>query len=140
MMTSLLAFILVINVSQSFGQNPGVPDSKSDVKAAVVKNVEVKDAERLLKKEKGVVILDIRTPREFGGGHLDGAKNVNFYDSDFRVKLESLDKNKVYLLHCASGGRSAKAREMMRELEFKNIYHLEGGMRAWVKAGKPVKR
>ena len=139
-LTFQLLLVFLVNSSQTIGQATDAPASEPSGNTAVVKNVEVDEAERLLKKEKNTVILDIRTPREFGAGHLTGAKNINFYEGDFRVKLQSLDKNKVYLLHCASGGRSAKAREMMKELHFKNIYHLEGGIRAWIKAGKSVKQ
>ena len=57
---------------------------------------------------------------------------------DFAQKIANLDKTKVYLVHCAAGGRSAKACDKMGQLNFKNLYNLEGGFKAWEKAGKPV--
>lgn len=108
------------------------------VEAASPRNIEVPEAEKLLKENKSVVVLDVRTPDEFKGGHIKGAKNVDFNSADFQKKLRSLDKKQPYLVHCASGGRSSKAREVMKGLGFESIYHLEGGMKAWEKAGKPV--
>ena len=107
---------------------------------AAAKNIDASEAYRLVTSTVAVIVLDVRTPEEFTAGHIAGAKNLNFYDSGFAKKLEALDKDRPYLVHCAVGGRSAKARRLMQTLKFKTIYHLEGGMKAWEKAGKPVKR
>ncbi len=105
-----------------------------------VKNIDANEAEKLLQENKKIVVLDVRTPIEFNAGHIAGATNINFYNADFERKLNALDKARPYLVHCAVGGRSAKARELMKTLQFKSIYHLEGGLQAWEKAGKPVER
>lgn len=105
-----------------------------------IKNVDVNEAEQLLKQNKTVVVLDVRTPKEHGEARIKGAKNIDFYESDFAKKVEKLDRKQTYLVHCASGGRSSKTRELMKSLGFESIYHLEGGFKAWEKAGKPVER
>ena len=58
--------------------------------------------------EKGlkVVVLDVRTPKEFKEGHIPGATNIDFTTPDFEKRIGKLDKSKTYLVHCASGGRS----------------------------------
>ena len=89
---------------------------------------------------KKVVVLDVRTPAEFARGHIAGATNLDFHAPDFRSKLEKLDKNRPYLVHCAVGGRSAQACKMMNQLDFKSLYDLKGGMTAWEKAGQPVEK
>jgi len=43
-------------------------------------------------------------------------------------------------VHCAVGGRSAKASDKMTTLQFTDVYNLEGGIKAWEKAGKPVEK
>lgn len=105
----------------------------------VIKDVSVAEAEKII-QETNVVVLDVRTPNEFRAGHIRGATNVNFYDRSFREQLQSLDKSRKYLVHCAVGGRSAKAVKSMQELGFTNIYHLEAGMKGWENAKKPVVR
>jgi hypothetical protein len=49
----------------------------------VIKNVSPDEAEKALKEQKNVVVLDVRTPEEFKAGHIAGAKNVDFKAPDF---------------------------------------------------------
>ena len=118
----------------------GMTTSLQAADDASVKNIDAAEAYRLATSTEVIIVLDVRTPEEFTAGHIAGAKNINFYNADFNKKIGSLDKDKSYLVHCAVGGRSAKVRRLMKDLKFKMIYHLEGGMKAWEKAGKPVKR
>ena len=88
--------------------------------------------------EKKPVVLDIRTPEEFAAGHIAGATNINFRAADFEKTISMLNKNQTYLLHCASGNRSTQALPIFQRLEFKSLYHLDGGIKAWQKAKLPV--
>ena len=90
--------------------------------------------------DKQNVILDVRTAEEFAAGHLLGAINIDFNTADYEAKIAALDKGKVYLVHCASGVRSARACQKLVSLGFPKLYNLPGGFRAWVKAGKPVEK
>ncbi|MBG88551.1 MAG: hypothetical protein CMO80_16850 [Verrucomicrobiales bacterium] len=99
--------------------------------------VSVEEFEKIL-KEKKLIVLDVRTPREYKGGHIKGAKLIDFYADDFVAKIGKLDKDKEYLVTCAGGVRSAKACKMMAKLGFKKLYDLAPGMRGWVSEGKPV--
>lgn len=108
------------------------------VAAASPRNLQVPEAAKLLKENPAVIVLDVRTPEEFLAGHLAGATNVDYQGATFQAKLGQLDPAKSYLLHCATGRRSAKARDLMVKMNFKDIYHLEGGIVAWQKAGQPV--
>jgi rhodanese-related sulfurtransferase len=103
------------------------------------KKVDIDEAQKLIADGK-VVILDVRTPGEFQAGHLAGAKNIDFHDKELREKLEKLDKNQPYLVHCAAGGRSGQCSKIMSELQFKTVYDMKGGLNAWVDAGKPVEK
>lgn len=83
-------------------------------------------------------VIDVRTPNEFSGGHIPGAKNINFNDALFSEKVNVLDKEARYIVNCQMGGRSARATSLMQELGFKNAMNLEGGINAWKEAGLPV--
>jgi len=107
--------------------------------ASDVKHVDPKQAQPLI-AEKKVVVLDVRTPEEFKAGHIAGATNINFRAADFEKRVADLDKNKSYLVHCASGGRSTSCLSVLKKLKFESVYHLDGGINAWKKAGLPVKR
>jgi phage shock protein E len=107
-------------------------------KPSFVRDLTPDEAEALLKSNTNVVVLDIRRPQEFAAGHLAGATNLNFYAPDFAETLAKLDRNKPYLLHCATGGRSTRCLPELEKLQFTNVYHLKAGIAGWQKAGKTV--
>jgi rhodanese-related sulfurtransferase len=92
--------------------------------------------ESILSKDKTVQLVDVRTPEEYAAGHIEGARLIDFYDTDFATRIGKLDKNKPVLVYCAAGGRSASAAEQLNKMGFKKVYDLAGGMRAWRAAGK----
>jgi rhodanese-related sulfurtransferase len=98
------------------------------------KNVNVEEYEKL-RQDKSSVVLDVRTPKEFAGGHIPGAINIDIGAPDFDKKVATLDPKKTYLVNCAGGVRSAKACSRLSQLNFGTLYNLEGGMKAWEKSG-----
>ncbi|GEM_PF-6178827 len=86
-------------------------------------------------EEGGYVIVDIRTPREYQEGHIKGAINLDFLQPDFKEQVAKMDRNKKYLYYCLSGCRSQRAEKLARELGFKEVYELRGGLNAWKEAG-----
>ena len=99
-----------------------------------------KQAAALLKKYRNLVILDIRTPKEFKAGRLKGAKNLNYYADDFEAKIDALDRAKTYLVHCASGGRSGKSMKLFKQKKFAAVYHMKDGYKGWTAAKPPTVR
>ncbi|PKL74951.1 MAG: hypothetical protein CVV27_17875 [Candidatus Melainabacteria bacterium HGW-Melainabacteria-1] len=83
-------------------------------------------------------ILDVRTPQEFAQGRIQGADNLDFYLGDFKAQLERMDRNQPMILYCRSGSRSGKTLAIMRELGFRNVYEIQGGILAWQAAGYPL--
>ncbi len=86
----------------------------------------------------GVVILDVRTPQEFAGGHLPGAINVDVESADFTTKIGSLDKAATYAVYCRSGNRSNTAMQEMAKDGFTDVADLTGGITAWSSAGGTI--
>lgn len=82
-------------------------------------------------------VLDVRTPEEYGKGHLADAKNINWKDINFANRLSVLDKSAPVFVYCLSGIRSAAAAKKMREMGFKEVYELDGGMMKWRAANLP---
>ncbi len=92
----------------------------------------------LHRADPALVVIDVRTPREFAGGHIFGAANLDLYAPDLRARLASLPRDVAYLIYCRSGHRSAVAARVMQELGFALIFELEGGILAWEEAGLPL--
>lgn len=107
----------------------------SPTHAADFKSITLPQFEKL-RAEKTNVVLDVRTKKEFDAGHIPGAILIDWNSPDFEKKVSALEKDKTYLVHCAAGGRSAKAAAKLSALNFKNVYNLEGGYKAWEKTKK----
>ncbi|MEL6805351.1 MAG: rhodanese-like domain-containing protein, partial [Bacteroidota bacterium] len=75
--------------------------------------------------------LDLRTPAETQGGTIPGAIELNFRDPQFAERLHQLDREKTYIVYCASGGRSTRASQQMQEAGFSHVYNLKPGYRGW---------
>jgi rhodanese-related sulfurtransferase len=101
-----------------------------------VKKVGVEEFDKLRADKKNVV-LDVRTEEEYKAGHIPGSVNIDFNSPDFEKKVADLDKNKTYLVHCAAGGRSARACKKLEGAGFKELYDLAPGFNGWSAAGKP---
>lgn len=93
-------------------------------------NLNVDQAKQLIDKGD-VVVLDVRTDREYQAGHIEGAEHLDFYGQDFASKLEDLPKDKNYVVYCASGNRSGQAVAMMKKMNFEEAHNMLGGIGAW---------
>ena len=63
--------------------------------------------------DKGAVIIDVRTPGEFQGGHIKGSKNIPL--NTISSKINDIRKlNKPIIACCASGMRSSQATSILK--------------------------
>ena len=77
-------------------------------------------------------IIDVRTPQEFQEFRIPDSENIDFYDpQNFVKKITPLDKEASYLLYCKSGVRSYNSCSIMKDMGFKNVYNLIGGISEW---------
>jgi rhodanese-related sulfurtransferase len=93
-------------------------------------DVKVDEFEKLVNAGKGI-ILDVRTPKEYAEGHVNGSININYFDKDFNDQVGKLDSAMPVYVYCHSGGRSSKAMTIMKGQGFTTAYNLIGGYAAW---------
>lgn len=86
---------------------------------------------------RNAVIVDVRTPEEFGKGSLPGARNVPA--DKVGEKLRDVKKDKPLIVVCASGSRAGRVAAQLRASGFGEVYVLAGGLSAWRDAGLPVR-
>ena len=110
---------------------------------AQIQEVEVTEVNALL--HSGYQVLDVREPAEFTSGTIDGALNIPrgilepAADRQYAGHRDELmDRDKKWLLLCASSGRSAMAAVTLQQMGFKNIKNINGGITAWKAAGLPI--
>lgn len=71
-------------------------------------------------------VLDVRKPGEVEGGMIENANHICL--SQLQSKLDTLDKNKHYTIHCAGGYRSMMAASIMKQKGFNKVTNVLGGM------------
>ncbi len=79
--------------------------------------------------EGGALLVDVRSPDEFGGGHIEGAVSIPIQELSDRAD-ELGDKERDIVLYCQSGGRSAMAKRLLERKGFSKVHDL-GGMDRW---------
>ena len=97
-----------------------------------------KEFQAKLAATPGAMLIDVRMRDEVLEGYVKGAVNFDFKLPEFNQLIAGLDKSKPYFVYCASGVRSGKAAEKMRDLDFQHVYLLDGGLKAWKAEGLPV--
>ena len=76
--------------------------------------------------QQDVLLVDVRTPREFEQGHLKGSVLIPYDEIESRVGELGQDKTKTIILYCASGRRAGKAAASLRALGFTSVVNAGG--------------
>jgi phage shock protein E len=149
MKTSTLACLLLsltVSLLPAAAPAPATPTPAAAADASV-KHLTAPEAAKALadaaaakSPDKAIEIIDVRTPEEFSAEHLKGARNIDIASPDFKKSLAKLDPAKTYLVHCAAGGRSTRSLSVLKQLGFKSILHLDGGLKSWKTAGLPLEK
>ena len=108
----ILSTLVVLSLQACNAQNAGDNNTK---------NLNANEFIAELKQDKNAVLVDVRTPGEYQGGHLEGALNMDFYAANFKTQLENLPKDKTIYLYCASGNRSGKTAYTLNSMGYKVV-------------------
>jgi rhodanese-related sulfurtransferase len=82
-----------------------------------------------LDQKKGMVLLDVRTDKEYAGGHIPGAVHVPLAEIGDRIK--KLKKDKEIVVYCQNGSRSIWAIKRLMGMGYTSLINLRGGFNAW---------
>jgi rhodanese-related sulfurtransferase len=85
--------------------------------------------------DEDTVVLDVREPDEYEAGHIPDALHMPM--GAVPERLPELPDDARMVVVSRSGGRSARVTGYLRQ-EGLDAVNLEGGMRAWVAAGRPL--
>jgi len=100
-------------------------------------------AEELMKKlqsGESLVLLDVRSEKEFREGHLEGAVLIPLYQ--LRQRLHEIPKEPgvEIVVYCRSGRRSAAASKILIQAGYRRVRNLQGGILSWQKMGGKLVR
>lgn len=88
-----------------------------------------------LRSDPRPLVLDVRTPKEWDAGHIDGSHNVPL--NHLRERLGEIPQDQSVVVHCEGGYRSAIAASVLEQAGRKNVLDLVGGFKAWVASKLP---
>ena len=93
-----------------------------------------------LKAGEAPLLVDVRTPGEYQGGHVPGAINIPLQELQRRMHELSDYRDTELVLYCESGVRAGHANRFLEAQGFTELRDLEGHMGAWRGAGLPAER
>jgi rhodanese-related sulfurtransferase len=85
---------------------------------------------------EGALLVDVRSDAEVARGKIPGALHIPL--QTLPARLAEFDKSKPLVFCCQMGGRSAQACQFAVAQGYEKVYNLQGGMNAWLAAGKPT--
>ncbi len=133
----IILFISVVALSSCNAQD----NKQKENSHQPLQKVTSVEAQKLLEKDTSIVVIDVRTPREFNAGHVASAKNINIANPNFKTNISTLkDDNKTYMVYCRTKNRSGVAVKFMLQQGFKNIYQMTDGFAGWSRNKLPIKK
>ena len=111
-----------INILGMIGEN---------IKKGEYRQMDVEELKDMIKNKHDITILDVRTKREFGMGHIEGALNISI--DELRGNLDKLDRNSKIVVYCRTSYRSYLAYLILKNSGFKNVWNLNGSYLTWVR-------
>lgn len=76
--------------------------------------------------QSGVLLIDVRSEEEFSAGHLDGAINIEWDQTDALITAIGADKQRQVVFYCRSGNRVGKAISVLKTKGYTNIFNATG--------------
>lgn len=102
--------------------------------ASLPTEITVAQAEKL--RDQGAFILDVREPSEWAQGHISGATLIPL--GELPNRLNEIPKDKIIVVVCRTGHRSAQGRDILLNAGFTNVTSITGGLTQWQSQGLPV--
>lgn len=72
------------------------------------------------------LIIDVRTPVEWETGHLVGAELIEWQEIGQKIANVTTNKDETIYVYCRSGNRSGKAKEILDQLGYSNVFNAGG--------------
>lgn len=102
------------------------------------KQVPIAELKKVLDADEDIILLDVRTPREYEAVHIPDAVNVSRGLLEFSIWSVVPDKEEKIYVYCKSGARAALATQQLNDFGYKNAVAITTGMVDWAKTGYPV--
>ena len=133
------------NIVSSFDYVIDMPQGKTpedfirEAKVAVGAGISPQEAKRRKDSNPKTVILDVATPREHALiGKIGGSLLFEQGKVAFNIKKKIHDANTPIIITCPGGNRALLTAKILKEMGYKNVTYIIGGLNAWTKGGLPI--
>jgi molybdopterin/thiamine biosynthesis adenylyltransferase/rhodanese-related sulfurtransferase len=111
--------------------------SEDAAETATGSTITPQELRELLDSGKKLALIDVREPAEFDIVHIDGAQLIPQSSINLGEGLAKLPTDRMAVLYCKTGVRSAEALAAVKKAGFSDAVHLQGGIVAWAKQMQP---
>lgn len=131
----LMLSLLLTSASLCADKPKLTEEAKALIKEAKAQTHPISEKEMRTKMKKGkIVLIDVRDPDEWSKGTIDYERQVKISRGFLEIKypkliLEKYTKEDTFVVYCALEPRSVLAAKTLKQLGFKNVYYLEGGLK-----------
>ena len=138
----LLSALLVTSLFSAYNPLDGVKAQKQEALKYANKFITAQQLKSWMKEGKSFKIVDVREASERYAGQIDCKKTLNIPRGVLygAVKKGILKPKHTYIMVCRTGHRALlAAATLVKYYDFKNVYVLKGGIKAWIKDGGLIK-
>ena len=111
-----------------------------------IHEIPAEELDNLLEDNEAILVVDVREPAEFASGHIPGAiliprgtlEGAADPTSPHRVEPLCSAQERLVVVYCESGARSALATDTLQQMGFGDVRNLAGGCILWEAEGLPL--
>ena len=112
------------------GCGTGKQEEETGKAAGTYRQISQEEAQRIMEREEGYVIVDVRREDEFLSGHIPGAILIPNESIEDTPPAQLPDRDQLILIYCRSGNRSKQASQKLANMGYTNICEF-GGINTW---------
>ena len=101
----------------------------------IYEEINVQELKEMIDSKSNFILLDVRSDNEVLVSKINSSIHIPMHEIPNR--LNEIDKDKLVIVQCKLGQRSAKVCEFLIENIYKNVKNLIGGIKAWSKEIDP---
>ena len=127
-MTAIISAVVLILTG--CGTSEDTASVSGDESKNTYKMITQKEAARMMVKDDGHIVVDVRRRDEYEAGHIPGAVCIPNESIGAGMPEQLTDTDQIILIYCRSGRRSKEAAQKLADLGYKNVYEF-GGIIDW---------
>ena len=131
----IVVAVVVIIAIAILGQQPVVKEPPAAASSGLPNEISVDEAYKLY-QSNGAYFLDVRERSEWDVFHIPNTTLLPL--GQVAAMVDKFPRDKLIIVVCASGSRSAKGRDILKQAGYTNVTSMTGGVTAWKTKGYPI--